>query len=85
MSMHKIIFGDFFSFSNHPAYLYLKSEARKEGWSGTNGLKGMVEERWGKNARLYFRDGDLYGIGFKKVEDYNEFLLVSTPGQLEMF
>lgn len=84
--MHKIIFGDLSSFSNHPAYLYLKSEACKEGWAGTNGLKGMVEERWGTNARLYFRDGDLYGIGFKKVEDYNIFVVASgVDNQLEMF
>lgn len=83
--MHKIIFGDFFSFRTHSGYLYLKGEARKEGWSGTAGLKGMVEERWGKNARLYFRDGDLYGVGFKKPEDYNAFLVASGAGQLEMF
>ena len=46
----------------------------------------MVEERYDKNARLYFRDGDVYGIGFKNADDYNAFLLASgASNQLEMF
>jgi hypothetical protein len=86
MSKYKIIFGNFPSYSEHPGYLYLKNEARQEGWSGTDGIKGMIEERWGKNARLYLRDGYLYGIGFKNSEEYNEFLMKSGCNQqLEMF
>ena len=84
--MHKIIFGYGGDKQEHSGYLYLKSEARKEGWSGTRGLIGMVEERYDKNARLYFRDGDVYGIGFKNADDYNAFLLASgASNQLEMF
>ena len=84
--MHKIIFGYWGDKQVHPGYDYLKSEARKEGWSGTPGLKEMVTERWGKNARLYFRDGDVHGIGFKNSDAYNAFLLASgASNQLEMF
>lgn len=85
--MHKIIFGTFVDRPwEHPGYLYLKEEARKEGWSGTPGLKGLVEERWGKNARIYFRHGDIYGIGFKHVQDYNSFAMASgANAQMEMF
>lgn len=85
--MHKIIFGlPWEGGSKHPGYLYLKAEARREGWSGTPGLQGMLEERWGKNARFYFRHGDIYGIGFKNVQDYNSFAMVSgANAQMEMF
>lgn len=84
--MHKIMFSKYYKAWDHPGYLYLKNEARKEGWSGTRGLQGMLEERYGKNARLYIRYSDIIGIGFKHVEDYNEFILASGVNkQLEMF
>lgn len=41
--MHKIIFGEYTA-HYHPGYIYLKGEARKEGWALTTGLKEMVEE-----------------------------------------
>jgi hypothetical protein len=85
--MHKVIFGmPWDGGSSHPGYLYLRAEARKEGWAGTNGLKGMIEERYGKGARFYFRHGDLYGIGFKSVDDYNDFCYnAGVETQLKMF
>jgi len=73
--MHKIIFGC--NYYDHPGYLYLKQEARIEGYAGMDGLKELVEVCWPKNARLYFRDGDLYGIGFKDVIDYDAFCVSS--------
>jgi len=83
-AMHKVIFGDLFTAYKHPGYLYLKSEARKEGWALTAGLKEMAQEKW--NARLYFRDGDIYGIGFKEVSQYNAFCMnAGVETNLELF
>lgn len=83
--MYKIDFGKYTTHL-HPGYLYLKDEARKEGWSGTPGLTGMIEERWGKNARLYFYYGDICGIGFKHSADFNAFCVAAgVTDQLELF
>jgi hypothetical protein len=83
--MHKIIFGTFCDGPwNHPGYLYLKSEARKEGWALTTGIKEMAREKW--NARLYFRDGDIYGIGFRDAGQYNDFCVkAGLEVNLELF
>lgn len=82
--MYKVIFGDTFTAYNHLGYRYLKAEARKEGWALTAGLKEMAKEKW--NARLYFRDGDVYGIGFKAADQYNSFCMnAGIETNLEMF
>lgn len=82
--MYKIIFGYWGDKQIHPGYEYLKTQAREEGWSGTSGLKEMVQEKW--NARLYFRDGEVYGIGFKDAVQYNTFCVnAGIDTNLELF
>lgn len=85
--MHKIIFNKYaYDVWNHPGYKYLKELARQEGWAGTAGLQEMIAEKWGKGTRLYFYLGDINGIGFKSVDNYNDFCYnAGIETQLKLF
>lgn len=59
---------------NHPAMLLIRKEARAEGYTGTWGFDGFLEDFY--NARLRFNKyNEITGIEFKDDDRAIEFML----------